>query len=203
MNNFKFDEESHTYYLDGIKIPSVSEVISPLSDFSNINAAVLENACNYGKAVHKTIELHLKDYLDEDSLSEGLKQPLEQFKRFMGNSYNTTYYTIEKPLYDSSFRFAGTPDLVSDKYIIDIKTRKYNPVTDDLQLAAYEILVGYDRTSVKGKREKYILELLPNEPFNLIRVSNRQAKSMFLYMLTYWHKTNEFNEKIKGWKKCR
>ena len=196
MAKFSFDEESHTYYLDKVKIPSVSEIIAPLSDYSGISPAVLENACNYGKAVHKTIELYIKGTLDEDNLSEPLKRTLIEYQK-MAQGFNMRGCEIidcETMLYDEKLRFAGTLDIITDKAIIDIKTRKYNPTTDDLQLAGYEILAG-------GKREKYILELLPDRPYGLIKISNSQAKSMFLYMLDYWHRQNEYNKKLEGWKK--
>jgi hypothetical protein len=190
--NFTFDEGSHTYYLDGVKIPSVSEIISPLVDYSEVNPITLANACNYGKAVHRTIELWLKGTLDEDNLPEGLKQPLEEFKRIQG-TFSLELFAGEIKLFDKKLMFAGTLDLSGVNQIVDIKTRKYNPITDDLQLAGYEILTD-------AKCDKYILELLPGKPYNLIKINNKQAKSMFLYMLDYWWKTNEFNNKINQWR---
>ena len=196
MAKFSFDEPTHTYYLDGVKIPSVSEIIAPLSDYSNIGKALLENAANYGKAVHKTIELYIKGTLDEDNLSEPLKRALAEYQKMVQEYYMRGCEIIfcEAMLYDEKLIFAGTLDIIAEEAIIDIKTRKYNPTTDDLQLAGYEILAG-------GKRNKYILELLPDRPYGLIKVINSQAKSMFLYMLEYWHKTNEYNKKLEGWKK--
>lgn len=204
MSDFTFDEASHTYYLDGVKIPSVSEIIAPLSDYSGIDKEILDNACNYGKAVHKTIELWLKCILDEDDLSEGLKQPLDEFRKFNISDDFKYPFQCETQSYSRKLNFAGTVDLamglVPYSRIVDIKTRKYNPITDDLQLAGYEILANV-------KCEKYILELLPNKPYNLIKINNKQAKSMFLYMLDYWwktnefeKKTNEFNEKLNSWR---
>ena len=190
--NFKFDETTHTYYLDGVKIPSVSEIISPLVDYSEVNPITLANACNYGKAVHKTIELWLNGTLDEENLSEGLKQPLGEFKKTQ-NIFSLELFAGEIKLFDEKLRFAGTLDLLWKNQIVDIKTRKYNSIIDDLQLTGYEILTGC-------KCEKYILELLPNKPYNLIKIDNKQAKSMFLFMLEYWHKTNEFNEELNSWR---
>ena len=192
---FTFDEKTHTYYLSGVKIPSVSEIISPLYDFSGVSPAKLENAAHYGKAVHKTIELFIAGTLEEDKLDDKLKQPLEEFKRFITAKviFNEDI-RVETKCYSNKLKFAGTIDLITDIGIIDIKTRKYSPKTDDLQLAAYSILSGFN------KPDLYILELLPDKPYNLVKVVNRQAKSMFLYMLDYWHKTNKFNLKLKEWK---
>ena len=192
---FTFDEKTHTYYLD-VKIPSVSEIIAPLYDFSSVSPAKLENAAHYGKAVHKTIELFLTGTLDEDKLDDKLKQPLEEFKKCI-NKITNKLILVETQAYSDKFKFAGTIDLLSDDIVIDVKTRKYSPKTDDLQLAAYSILSGFN------KPDLYILELLPDKPYNLVKVVNRQAKSMFLYMLDYWHKTNKFNLKLKEWKNAK
>lgn len=196
MPEFTFNEKTHTYYLSGVKIPSVSEIIAPLSDYSNINPDVLQRACRYGSAVHKTIELYLKGTLDEDNLNEKLKQPLAEFVRYYFSSNVSDVKDFELKRYDLKRKFAGTIDLIADNKIIDYKTRKYNQITDDLQLAGYEILAG-------GKYDKYILELLPNQPYNLVKVNNRQAKSMFLYLLEYWWKTNEFKIKLEQWMQQR
>ncbi len=191
---FTFDEKTHTYYLDGVKIPSVSEIIAPLYDFSSVSPAKLENAAHYGKAVHKTIELFLSGTIDHDKLDDKLKQPLEEFKGFIANEViNGNIISVETKCYSNKLKFAGTIDLITDMGIIDIKTRKYSPKTDDLQLTAYSILSGLNKPL-------YVLELLPDKPYNLVKVVNRQAKSMFLYMLDYWHKTNKFNLKLKEWK---
>ncbi|MHB8569655.1 MAG: hypothetical protein ACYC97_05585 [Metallibacterium sp.] len=194
-SEFTFDKKNHIYYLGGVKIPSVSEIISPFSDYSKIPQDKLKIACNYGTAVHSTIEFYLKGTLDEDNLPEGLKQPLAEFKAFAEkiNIADVGYVSEEKRYKIINKRvFAGTVDLISDGMLIDYKTRRYNAVTDDLQLTAYEILAG-------GEYDKYILELLPNKLYNLVKVANRQAKSMFLYLLDYWWKTNEFNQKVKMW----
>ncbi len=193
MPELTFKEETHEYFLDGVKIPSVSEIISPVNDFSGISPAVLENARQYGKAVHSVIELYLNDKLGEyDPI---LQQPLDEaIKYFDSINIADCGFIAEEKKYKiiNKCAFAGTIDLISD-VLIDYKTRKYNPIHDDLQLAAYEILTG-------GKCDKYILELLPNKPYNLVRVENRQAKSMFLYMLEHWWKNQEFNLKLEAWK---
>ncbi len=189
MPELTFKEDTHEYFLGGIRIPSVSEIISPVNDFSGISPAVLENARQYGKAVHSVIELYLNDKLGEyDPI---LQQPLDEFI-----SAELLVYKVEEKRYATvgKYAFAGMIDIWGAlSAIYDIKTRKYNPIHDDLQLAAYEILTG-------GKCDKYILELLPNKPYNLVKVENRQAKSMFLYMLEHFWKNQEFNFKLEAWK---
>jgi len=186
---FTFDEQSHTYYLDGVKIPSVTEIISPLYDFSGVNPDRLEKAAQYGKAVHKLVELYLKGRLDYNSVSPELKTiDLSYFDKFR-------MYMTEYKAYCS--RFAGTIDLyLPTNAIIDLKTRKYHPATDDLQLYAYEMLAG-------GKLDKFIIELLPNKEPKMIKVVNRQAKNMFLYMLNHYENEKDFKLKLEGWKNAK
>ena len=78
----EFIEETHEYLWDGVKVPCVSDILAPLKpDFSNTNPAVLENARQYGNAVHKAIELKLKGTLDYDSLDPILQNVLTEFDR--------------------------------------------------------------------------------------------------------------------------
>lgn len=191
--NFSYDEETHTYYLYNKKIPSVSEIIAPLKDFSGISPARLENAAAYGKAVHKVIELYLNGTLGE--YDPFLQQPLDEaIKYFDSINIADCGFIAEQKKYRiiNGMPFAGTIDFKSDVIMTDYKTRKYNPIIDDLQMAFYEILDS-------GKYTKHILELIPNKPYNLVKSENRQARSMALYMLEHWHKNNEFQKKLEGW----
>lgn len=63
-----FDEQTHTYRLDGVVIPSVTQVLASMSDFSWVNPAVLARKADIGRKVHKVCEWWDKDELDEETL---------------------------------------------------------------------------------------------------------------------------------------
>ncbi|OGP65007.1 MAG: hypothetical protein A3K22_02185 [Deltaproteobacteria bacterium RBG_16_42_7] len=81
---FNLDKTTHTYTLNGEPIVSVSQVISPLSDFSSIDPDVMKRAKDYGTAVHRMVELYIGGDLDEEALDSGLKGPLEAFRLWWG-----------------------------------------------------------------------------------------------------------------------
>ena len=57
-----FEEDSHTYRLDGLIIPSVTTLMKPLSQayYGGIDAKVLGQAADRGSAVHSAIDLYSK-----------------------------------------------------------------------------------------------------------------------------------------------
>lgn len=111
MPKFKFIEENHTYWLDDIQIPSVTQVL-PYNFFGNDS----EYNKDRGSKVHKMIELYNMKNLDEESLDPILIPYLQGYKKFVAEN--------------------GTPK----NCIIDIKTGTPQPAVP-LQLAGYALLI--------------------------------------------------------------
>lgn len=74
MPEFKFLEDTHTYLLDGVKIPSVTSVLP--YNYTGEN----EYQRDRGSKVHKMIELYNNGELDEDTLDPVLQPYLESYK---------------------------------------------------------------------------------------------------------------------------
>ena len=57
-----FEEKQHQYWLDGMQIPSVSEIMKPLSaaQYQEVDQEVLNKAAHRGTAVHTAIETYVK-----------------------------------------------------------------------------------------------------------------------------------------------
>ncbi len=197
MSELRFDADTHTYYLGNEKLPSVTQILKPLYDFSAVPVDVLERACRFGTAVHQTIEYYLADDLDEDSLDEPLHNCLLAFKAFQSDHYDIFEETpvVEKPGYHPKLKYAGTPDLVFPSRAIDLKSRKVNMLTDAIQVA------GYDHMTGKGNRERYVLELYQDTSYNLVRLnptkkSGDLAWSRFRLLLDHYRNKQE----IERWK---
>ena len=197
MSNFTFNEEFHCYELDGKPLPSVTRILKPLYDFSAVHPDVLKRAGEFGTAVHKTIELYLRDDLDEDSLDENLYNPLLAFKAWQADNYefHDRLFTIETPDYHAKLKYAGTADLTCSDSVIDIKSRPVNMLTDPLQLAAYDHFGS-------GKRARYVLELKRDASYVFTHVNKTQRQSTdhwnrFRFLLDYYHSTKE----IERWRK--
>lgn len=197
MSNFTFNEEYHCYTLDGKPLPSVTQILKPLYDFTAVNPAVLKRAGDFGTAVHKTIELYLNDDLDEGSLDVNLYNPLMAFKTWQSDNFDIDLNgaRIEHPSYHAKLKYAGTPDIESEQFVIDIKSRKVNMLTDPLQLA------GYDHMSGSGKRKRYVLELKQDASYvftcvNPTKKSGDDAWNRFRFLLDYYKMSKE----IERWK---
>jgi hypothetical protein len=194
---FTFNEEYHCYELDGKPLPSVTRIIKPLYDFSAVNPDVMARAGAFGTAVHKTIELYLLDDLDEDSLDENLYNPLLAFKAWQVDNFDIDLNgaRLEHPGYHKKLNYAGTPDIESEQFVIDIKSRACNTLTDPIQLAAYDHMSG------SGKRERYVLELKQDASYVFTHVNKTQKQSTdhwnrFRYLLDYYKMSKE----IELWK---
>lgn len=198
MNSF--DGATHTYKISGIPVPSVSAVLAPLSDFSSVHPAIMANAISYGNNVHKTIELYLNGELDEIGLDPHLTDVLGQYKRWENDKgYNIRGGIIEKPCFHPGLKYAGTPDIVCrHEFILDIKSRKTDPIKDILQLTAYEAFYGKP-----GSHRLIVLELYEDR-YKEVDLSKHKLRKtawgMFRTMLDRWHRENEFKLKLDGWK---
>ena len=135
-----FDEETHTYCLDGTRVPSVTQVISA--------AGLVDTrwhtpeACERGKYVHQAIEFFVHGVLSKDCLDARLVPYLDGFELFiMQSGFKTTY--CELRLASPRLRYAGTLDLYGEingvSWLIDFKSVAAVPAYD-VQLAAYAAL---------------------------------------------------------------
>ncbi|WBK39951.1 exonuclease [PinkBerry-associated phage LS06-2018-MD08] len=123
----EFVEESHTYLLNGVVIPSVSEIISD-DTYASIPPHILENAAKRGSAVHlasEMIDKGKKPKLDS-SFAEWVVQYLRFKLSWINKNYNQqiAYDSIETIVHTNEY--GGTIDRVildGDDYVIcDIKT---------------------------------------------------------------------------------
>lgn len=73
-----FHEESHEYFVDGVKVPSVTEILGRysrlhgLDDYADIPQDVLRRAAARGTALHKEIEEYEKQGVRGSRRSSGI-----------------------------------------------------------------------------------------------------------------------------------
>lgn len=182
-----FDEKAHKYSVDGKELPSVTQVLKPLTDYSVIGAEALEIARQKGIAIHKTIELYCAGDLDEDSLPDWLKPILSAWRLFVANTgFNVEGSEVR--LHHPVFGYAGTFDLIgttpkNKRWLIDIKRSLYAGRVIGLQLA------GYKRTwehHNKGQRidNRFALILQESGQYRLTEFNDAKDDSVFLAALT-------------------
>jgi hypothetical protein len=142
---------SHEYSLDGRPILGVSKILSAagLVDTTWLS----EDAAFRGTLVHKTVELYVKDDLDEASLDPRLAGYLEGYRRFERESGFVVaivegVYQTELSMYHAVYGYAGTPDLYGSigarRIVVDVKSGDPQAWHGD-QLAFYSMLFDPDR----------------------------------------------------------
>lgn len=137
-----FDEQSHTYMLDGAVVPSVTQVLqgAGLIDDQWFTPA----STHRGTYVHAMTAAYDKGVLDLAKVDDAYRGYLEAWKRFRFESY-CKILTIEEQLSHAIYRYAGSLDRTAylcGKYaVVDIKTGCRSH-WHELQTAAYADCVG-------------------------------------------------------------
>ena len=115
MPPLEFNEERHEYRLDGKIVPSVTQILRPLMDFSGIPPDVLEHKRQIGTAVHKAIELDLLGELDETSVAPALAPYFGAWRDFKSEFGVKDGTTTEYRVCSKIHGYAGTVDLITDR----------------------------------------------------------------------------------------
>ena len=71
----EFEDESHTYLVDGLTVPSVTQILkTAFNDYANVSQRVLQEASAKGTALHKAIEIYE---------TTGQQSDLKEFKNYL------------------------------------------------------------------------------------------------------------------------
>lgn len=90
----EYDDDTHTYIVDGVIVPSVTQVLNVKfgGKYANVNPSTLKRAASRGTAIHKAIE----DYCKGD---EGLLETKEVRNfRFLQKHYEFSVLENETPI---------------------------------------------------------------------------------------------------------
>ena len=169
----EFNEAEHTYFVAGVKYPSVTTI---LQDLGLIDTSwFTPEACQRGTYVHQVVEWELNGELDREALDPALLPYLNAWKRFVADSGYASLCS-EYRMASTLYRFAGTADQIGTlnncRVIIDVKSGAVAPCTA-LQLAGYEIL--YDAPC-----KRFALQLMDNGKYKLTEYKDRGDRNVFL-----------------------
>lgn len=180
MENLRFEEEGHNYYVGDTRLPSVTEIIKhgkESVDYSDIPEHILKRASEIGNEVHETIERFHKGEGDLFSPDSSVNAYVNGYKQFVRTGFYT-HILSEKKLYCSCHEFAGTVDLVGRIFgsvaVLDIKTTSQKHEDSwNLQTAAYRHLVESNKDVLDGLdidaevEDKYVVWLNKSGNFKL------------------------------------
>lgn len=185
-----FDSANHAYTLDGVRVPSVTEILSPLNDFSMIRPDVLETARVFGQHVHEACDLYDRDELDWSSLDTDLVPYVEGWKQFIEES-GAIVIGSEIRVFHEKLMYAGSPDKVlawGNRVVIpDLKATAIVPRSVGAQTAAYA--EAYHSMHGGKKPERYCIHLLEGK----YRTHPRKESadwSLFVSALNCWRFKN-------------
>lgn len=153
MEDFRFDEKTHTYYLGDKILPSVTQIIeSTITKFEkkyeNVNEEILKRAAEKGRLIHSEIEAFVKrDFI-------GFTTELTNFINIVADKKLSNIQS-EVKVYNNEF--AGTIDIIAEKGIskrknilADIKTTyKIDKEYISWQLSLYNYLLEYSKPDLK------------------------------------------------------
>ena len=191
-----FDEAHHHYWLDGERLPGVTEVLSDLSMTKRLDPGWLAAARERGKLVHKAIELYNQDDLAEDSVDKSIVGYLTAWKRFC-HDYKFKPLMTERIVYSERWRFAGTLDVIGSWQVnkhprlvlADAKSGLEDPAHGP-QTAAYvhaavemEILEAASR---KDLPQRCAVRVQADGYYKLDRFSHPSDWSVFFAALECW-----------------
>jgi hypothetical protein len=185
--NLTYNDINHEYKLDGMTIPSVTQVLkgAGLVNLDFVNEQLLEEKADLGKKVHLTTELYDNGTLDLDELHPTLKAYLDQWIKFR-KDFNFIPTEIELQLFHKLYRYAGRIDRVGLAQGVltelDIKSGmkfKHHAI----QNAGYELL--YNQGKKRGEQvKKRMTVYLSTDGYKVEPHNNENDKNVFLSALT-------------------
>lgn len=194
MSLLQFNAEEHSYWLDGRRLPGVTETISRIAPHPNIDEWYLQR----GAAVHAAVALSLRGELDPDSVDDRIKGRIESVLKFISDQ-KLTPLMLETPLASRRYQFAGTLDFLGQneqdgRVLADWKGSLFPQV--EPQMGAYALLL---EESPHKKCDKAIaVETRDDGTYKCRWFTKRDiqiAKQTFLSFLTArnWLDANKIN----------
>lgn len=113
MDRLTFDETAHQYYLEGMAVPSVTQLVSPLGDDLDAELELtMEAAADRGVTMHGYIAHRLGGGEPEEFELPGQYQPYADAVELFLGEHKVVPMLIETALAGEGY--AGTPDLVGE-----------------------------------------------------------------------------------------
>jgi len=174
-----FQEEGHVYQYDGLVVPSVTQVLEPLIDYSMVPDFRLAMAADRGTNVHKMCELH--DYGTLEDYEPEYEPYLDAWIMFLEDT-GFEAEIIETRLYHPVFKYAGAVDRVGmskgKRVILDIKTTFTLMPAVGPQTAAYQEMWNKNNPHMKAK-QRWAVQLKSDGTYRIERLKGVTDFSVF------------------------
>ena len=184
---FTFDEPTHTYRLNGIILPSVSQILKE-TGFVNTEFFTEEGKIR-GTETHKACWYYDEDDFSWDNVDESLHGYVQAYINFKKEADFVPWF-IEKKLYSKLYMFGCTPDRAgrlgnNPNAIVEIKTGVPG-IWASLQTAAQKIVLE-EAYPERGFHKRFSVQLKEDGKYKLLPYKDQSDKNIFLSALTLCH----------------
>ena len=191
-----FQEEGHRYRIDEEPVPSVTQVVDQLHNFTGSHDATA--AMERGTLIHKACELFILGVLDWNTVDESIYPEVRTFAEWWDTS-RFKPLLVEGLVGSKQYKFAGRLDLFgvwkTGLALIDFKTGNEYPAykfqTAGLEIALKEM---FDTTPCPAftmpEIQRYCL-YLKGDKARPVRHEDPRDRSRFLAALTCSHTRRE------------
>jgi hypothetical protein len=156
----EFDEDTHIYRVDGVVMPSVTQILDAYTGLEFVNRELLRRAAEFGNHVHRACDLYDTGQLDEASLDPALVPYLDGWKAFLEDT-GAVVVLSECWLASRRHGYAGTLDKLvwwgKSKRLVDVKSGTVVPRTVGPQTSAYA--EAYTEETGERIRDRYCIHL--------------------------------------------
>lgn len=144
---FHFDDKNHAYFLDGRRLPGVTEILTA-TNFVKQNGFWTDEGRDKGKRLHKFCADIDMGKLDWGEVDQDIMEEVNAYEEWKDRSGFIASFT-ERALYSAIHQYAGTPDVFGafpdGTYAVIDRKRGAAGKATALQLAAYVQLICESR----------------------------------------------------------
>ena len=186
-DELEFEEATHTYRVRGVVLPSVTQIIKPVSpSFDMVDPATLEQKRQFGVAVHLACELVERGELDDSATHPRIMGCVAAWLSFLSDA-QATVLASETKHYSPIHRFAGRIDRVVDMrtgpLLIDLKTSDQAYPSYGVQTAGYAVMLEEEF----GKLQRATLLLSDDGKYRLVPHNDPADFAAFMGCLAIYH----------------
>jgi len=148
MPRLEFQDINHAYFLDGTRLPSVTQILQmsgAMMDFSKVPQPILLAARDRGSAVHKAAHYWLEGDFDVDDFCATFPEYAGYLQSLIALFASGRLQTVacERRVASPRYGYAGTFDWIGlfdgHAALLDWATGAPADVAKDLQLSAYDV----------------------------------------------------------------
>ena len=192
--SLQFDDATHTYRLDGRVIPSVTQILKQVVDFSMVPPDVLERKCALGSALHMAIALDHEGDLDEDSVDPAVRPYLDGWRKFVADMGRAlVIHAAEVPMASKRYGYGVTPDIWGaiggEPCVVELKSSSVIHPATALQTAAQEAAIfeaGHFSEFRTLVVRRFCVQLKPTGGYAVKEFNSAGDFGVFLALRSVW-----------------